>query len=53
MSTKPPAHSRGQWNYNKEYDQVQFSPPGALKMYNDFLEALQAAFQEQKELQEQ
>jgi hypothetical protein len=43
----------GQWNYNKEYDQVQFSPPGALKKYNNFLEAIQAAFQEQKELQEQ
>jgi hypothetical protein len=42
----------GQWNYNKEYDQVQFSPPGALKKYNDFLDALQAAFQEQKELKE-
>ena len=43
----------GQWNYNKEYDQVQFSPPGALKKYNDLREAIQAAFQEQKELQEQ
>ncbi len=43
----------GQWNYNKEYDQVQFSPPGALKKYNDLLEAIQAAFQEQKELQGQ
>ena len=43
----------GQWNYNKEYDQVQFSPPGAVKKYSDFLEAIQAAFQEQKELQGQ
>jgi len=43
----------GQWNYNKEYDQVQFSPPGALKKYNDLLEAIQAAYQEQKELQGQ
>lgn len=38
---------------SKEYNQVQFSPPGALKKYNDFLEAIEAAFKEQKELQEQ
>jgi hypothetical protein len=43
----------GQWNYNKEYDQVQFSPPGALKKYNDLLEIIEAASKEQKELQEQ
>lgn len=38
---------------SKEYDQVQFSPPGALKKYNDFLAAIEAALKEQKELQEQ
>jgi hypothetical protein len=43
----------GQWNYNKDFDQVQFSPPGALKKYNDFLEAIEMASREQKELQEQ
>jgi len=43
----------GQWNYNKEYDQVQFSPPGALKNYNDFLGAIEAASREQKEVQQQ
>jgi len=43
----------GQWNYNKEYDQVQFSPPGALKKYNDFMKAIEAASKEQQELQAQ
>ena len=43
----------GQWNYNKEYGQVQFSPPGALKRYNDFMDAVEAASKEQQELQEQ
>ena len=43
----------GQWNYNKEYGQVQFSPPGALSKYNGFMEAIEAASKEQKELQEQ
>jgi hypothetical protein len=43
----------GQWNYNKEYDQVQFSPPGALRKYNDFLAAIEAASREQKEAQQQ
>ena len=43
----------GQWNYNKEYEQVQFSPPGALKKYTEFMEAIDAASREQNELQEQ
>ncbi len=43
----------GQWNYNKEYDHVQFSPPGALKKYNDFMEVIEAASKEQQALQEQ
>lgn len=43
----------GRWNYNKEFDQVQFSPPGALMKYNNFLEAMDLASREQKELQEQ
>ena len=43
----------GQWNYNKQFDQVQFSPPGALKKYNDFQEAIELASREQKELQAQ
>jgi hypothetical protein len=43
----------GQWNYNKEYDQVEFSPPGALKKYNDFMAAIEAASKEQHELQAQ
>ena len=43
----------GQWNYNKEYEQVQFSPPGALKKYTVFMEAIEAAYREQNELQEQ
>jgi hypothetical protein len=43
----------GQWNYNKEYDQVQFNPPGALKKYNDFMESIAAAAREQQELQAQ
>ena len=43
----------GQWNYNKEYDRVQFTPPGALKKYNDFLEQIEAASKEQRGLQEQ
>jgi hypothetical protein len=45
--------SWGQWNYNKEYDQVQFSPPGALRKYTEFMEAIEAASKEQNELQEQ
>jgi hypothetical protein len=43
----------GEWNYSKEYSQVQFSPPGALSKYNEFMEALEAASKEQKELQGQ
>jgi hypothetical protein len=43
----------GQWNYNKNFDQVQFSPPGALKKYNDFMEAIDLASKEQQELQAQ
>ena len=43
----------GEWNYNKEYSQVQFSQPGALSKYNEFMEALEAASKEQKELQGQ
>ena len=43
----------GQWNYNKEYDQVQFSPPGALRKYTEFMETIEAASREQNELQEQ
>ena len=43
----------GEWNYNKEYMQVQFSPPGALKKYNDFMEAIEAATREQQELREE
>jgi hypothetical protein len=43
----------GEWNYSKEYSQVQFSPPGALSKYNEFIEALEAASKEQKELQGQ
>ena len=43
----------GQWNYNKEYSQVQFSPPGALRKYTEFMEAIEAASREQKELQGQ
>jgi len=34
-------------------NQVQFSPPGALQKYNDFLAAIEAAFKEQNELKEQ
>jgi hypothetical protein len=41
----------GEWNYSKEYSQVQFSPPGALSKYNEFMEALETASKEQKELQ--
>jgi hypothetical protein len=41
----------GQWNYNKEYDRVQFSPPGALRKYTEFMEAIEAASKEQDELQ--
>ncbi|MCX6925166.1 MAG: hypothetical protein NT154_18430 [Verrucomicrobia bacterium] len=37
----------GQWSYNKEYDKVQFNPPGALKKYNDFMETIDAASREQ------
>lgn len=43
----------GQWNYNKEYERVQFSPPGALKKYTEFMEAIEAASNEQNELQQQ
>ena len=43
----------GEWNYNKEYMQVQFSPPGALKKYNEFMEAVEAATKEQQELREE
>ena len=43
----------GQWNYSKEYSRVQFSPPGALSKYNEFMDALEAASKEQKELQGQ
>jgi hypothetical protein len=43
----------GQWNYDKEYDQVKFSPPGALKTYTEFMEAIEAASREQNELQKQ
>jgi hypothetical protein len=43
----------GEWNYSKEYSQVQFSPPGALSKYNEFMESLEAALKEQKELQEE
>ena len=43
----------GQWNYDKVYERVQFSPPGALKKYNDIMEAIEAASKEQTELQEQ
>ena len=43
----------GEWNYSKEYSQVQFSPPGALSKYNVFMEAIEAASREQKELPEQ
>jgi hypothetical protein len=42
----------GEWNYNKEYSQVQFSPPGALSKYNEFMEAIEVASKEQKELQQ-
>jgi hypothetical protein len=43
----------GQWNYSKEYSQVRFSPPGALRKYNEFMEAIEAASREQKEIQDQ
>jgi hypothetical protein len=43
----------GQWNYSKEYDRVQFSPPGALKKYTEFMEVIEAASREQNVLQEQ
>jgi hypothetical protein len=43
----------GQWKYSEEYGQVQFSPPGALKKYNEFMEAIETASGEQKQLQEQ
>jgi len=42
----------GQWNYNKEYSQVQFSVPGALQKYNELMETIKAASSEQKDLQE-
>ncbi len=42
----------GQWNYNKEYDQVQFTPPGALKRYTDLLTAIEAASQAQQVLKQ-
>ena len=43
----------GQWSYNQDYGQVQFSPPGALKRYNDLQGIIEAASREQKALQEQ
>jgi hypothetical protein len=43
----------GQWNYSKDYDRVQFSPPGALQKYTEFMEAIEAASREQNELREQ
>ena len=43
----------GQWNYNKDYSRVQFSPPGALAKYNEFMEAIEAATKEQNVLQGQ
>jgi hypothetical protein len=43
----------GQWNYSKDYDRVQFSPPGALRKYTEFMEAIEAASKEQNELREQ
>jgi hypothetical protein len=43
----------GQWNYSKDYDRVQFSPPGALRKYTEFMEAIEAASREQNELREQ
>jgi hypothetical protein len=43
----------GEWNYNKDFEMVQFSPPGALKKYNDFMEVIEVASKEQTELQEQ
>jgi hypothetical protein len=45
--------SWGQWNYSKEYSRVQFSQPGALAKYNEFMEAIEVASSEQKELQRQ
>jgi hypothetical protein len=32
---------------------VKFSPPGALKKYTEFMEAIEAASREQNELQKQ
>ena len=43
----------GQWNYSKDYDRVQFSPPGALQKYTEFMDRIEAASREQNELQEQ
>ncbi len=43
----------GEWNYNKEYEQVQFSPPGALRKYTEFMEAIEAASRERNELNRQ
>jgi hypothetical protein len=43
----------GQWNYSKDYDRVQFSPPGALQKYTEYMEAIEAASREQNELQDQ
>ena len=43
----------GQWNYSKDYDRVQFSPPGALQKYTEYMEAIEAASGEQNELQDQ
>ncbi len=40
-------------NYSQEFSQVQFSPPGALKKYNEFMETIETASREQKALQEQ
>jgi len=43
----------GQWNYSKDYERVQFSPPGALRKYTEFMERIEAASREQSELQQQ
>jgi hypothetical protein len=43
----------GQWNYSKDYDRVQFSPPGALQKYTELMEAIEAASREQNNLREQ
>jgi len=43
----------GRWRYNKEYDQVQLDWPGALKKYNNFMEEIDSATRDQKEIREQ